>query len=61
MVVGGAILKTRLPVSLNDATWMITDSASMTKTSDEHEQEFLLDETRRSERAAKAQRSDVTA
>ena len=28
----GAILKTRLPVSLNDATWMITDSASMTKT-----------------------------
>src|SRR5688572_26812949 len=28
----GAILKTRCPVSLNEATWMITDSASMTKT-----------------------------
>src|SRR5258708_27340440 len=28
----GAIRKTRLPVSLNEATWITTDAASMTKT-----------------------------
>src|SRR5581483_3874995 len=28
----GAILNTRWPVSLNEATWMITESASMTNT-----------------------------
>ena len=42
------------PVSLNEATWMITDSASITNTPPTiDEQDFLLDEQRHgAERAA---------
>ena len=57
----GAIRNTRLPVSLNDATWMMTDSASITKTPPTiGSSELLLGQDRDgAERAAQRQRADV--
>ena len=57
----GAILKTRCPVSLNDATWMIDrQRLEHEHAADDDEQQLLLDEDRDgAERAAERQRPDV--
>ena len=57
----GAIRKTRLPVSLNEATW-IDDRQRLEHedAADDHQQQLLLDQDRDgAERGAERQRSDV--